>query len=77
MAGHPASRETAALVSLALAVGLEQHLFPRSDRRAVRHRMRGIAAGEWAGAAVKHTIDAVNAALGITVSSEAVADHQS
>src|SRR5438128_836344 len=36
---HTASRETAALVSLALGVGLEQHLFPRSDRRAIRRRM--------------------------------------
>jgi hypothetical protein len=63
--GNPASRETAAVVSLALAVGLERHLFPRSDRRAIRQRMEGIAAGEWVGAAVRHAIDAVNAALGI------------
>jgi hypothetical protein len=62
---RPASRDTAALVSLALAVGLEQHLFPRADRRAVRQRMREIADGEWVGAAVKHAVDAVNAALGI------------
>ena len=38
--GHTPSRETGALVSLVLAVGLEGHLFPRSDRRAIRHRMR-------------------------------------
>ena len=69
--GHPPSRKTAALATLALAVGLEQHLFPRSDRRAVRHRMAevaesGCAEGQWVGAAVRHTIDAVNAAMGIT-----------
>jgi hypothetical protein len=62
--GRPASRETAAVVSLALAVGLERHLFPRSDRRAIRHRMHEIAGDEWVGAAVKHAIDAIDAALG-------------
>jgi hypothetical protein len=62
--GRPASRETAAVVSLALAVGLSQHLFPRSDRRAIRHRMEEIADGEWVGAAVKHAIDAIDASLG-------------
>jgi hypothetical protein len=64
--GLPASRETAALVSLTLAVGLEQHLFPRSDRHAIQHRMRQISGGEWVGAAVTHAVAAVNAALGIT-----------
>jgi hypothetical protein len=63
--GRPPDRETAALVSLALAVGLEQCLFPRSDRRAVRHRMEEIAEGEWVGVAVRHSIDAQDAALGI------------
>ena len=63
--GQPASPETAAVVSLALAVGLEGHLFPRSDRRAIRQRMQEIADGEWVGVAVKHAIDALNAALGI------------
>jgi hypothetical protein len=63
--GRPASRETAALVSLALAVRLEQYLFPRADRHAIRHRMREISGGEWVGAAVKHAVDAVDAALGI------------
>jgi hypothetical protein len=65
--GRPASRETTAVASLVLAVGLERYLFPRSDHRAVRHRMEEIAEGEWVGAAVKHTIDAVNAALGVGV----------
>ena len=63
--GAAASRETAALASLALAVELERHLFPRSDRRAVQRRMGEIAEGAWVGAAVHHAIDAVNAALGI------------
>jgi hypothetical protein len=71
--GHPASRETAALASLALAVGLEPYLFPRSDRRAVRQRMAEVAEdqcaeGQWVADAVRHTIDAVNAAMGIAPS---------
>jgi hypothetical protein len=68
--GRPPSPETAALVSLALAVGLDRHLFPRSDRRAIRRRMQEIAEGEWVGDAVKHAIDAVNAALGIAIGPE-------
>jgi hypothetical protein len=63
--GRPASRRVAAVVSLVLAVGLAGHLYPRSDRRAIRHRMYEIAGDDWVGAAVRHAIDAVNAALGI------------
>jgi hypothetical protein len=63
--GDPPSPETAAVVSLAPAVGLERELFPRSDHRAVRHRMAEIAEGGWVGAAVRHAIDAVNAAMGV------------
>jgi Golgi phosphoprotein 3 (GPP34) len=61
---RPASRETAALVSLALGVGLERHLFPRSDLRAVQRRMEEIAGDDWVGPAVRHTIMAADAALG-------------
>jgi len=63
--GRKPDRFTVALVSLALAVGLEPHLFPRSDQRAIRRRMQDIADGEWVGSAVRHEIDAVNAVLGI------------
>lgn len=63
--GRTPSAEVAALVSLALAVRLGQHLFPRADRRAIQHRMQEIADGEWVGAAVRHNVDAVDAALGI------------
>jgi hypothetical protein len=64
--GRPPSPETAALISLALAVGLERHLFPRSDRRPVQLRMREIAEGEWVGDAVRQATLALDAALGIT-----------
>ena len=40
---HSPSRQTAALASLALAVGLDANLFPRSDHRAVRRRMAEVA----------------------------------
>jgi hypothetical protein len=63
--GRPADPETAALVSLVAAVGLERCLFPRSDRRAVQQRMEEIAHGEWVGKAVHHAIEAQDAALGI------------
>ena len=68
--GHPASSETSALALLALAVGLDRHLFPRSDREAIRRRMREVAAGcadcVWVGAAVAGAVNAVDAAMGIT-----------
>ena len=64
--GRTPSAETAALASLALAVGLERHLFPRSDRRAVRQRLEEIADGQWVGAAVRQAVTAVDVTLGIT-----------
>ena len=63
--GRPPDPDTTALTSLALAVGLERCLFPRSDRRAIRQRMEEIAEGEWVGPAVRHIVDAQDAALGI------------
>lgn len=68
--GRPPSPHTAAVVSLALAVGLDGHLFPRADRRAVRHRMEEIARGEWVGAAVRHSVAAIEAALGVGMVAE-------
>ena len=64
--GRSASPETAALASLALAVGLERFLFPRCDRNAIQHRMKEIAGTEWVAQAVGQAIGAVNAALGIS-----------
>jgi len=67
--GHSASSETSALALLALAVGLDRHLFPLSDRHAIRTRLQEIAAncdnGAWVGAAVTGAVAAVDAALGI------------
>jgi hypothetical protein len=67
---HTPSRETAALASLALAVGLDRHLFPRSDRRAVRRRMAEVAAEcpecESVTDAVHRAVDANDVVLGMT-----------
>lgn len=67
---HSPSRQTAALASLALAVGLDANLFPRSDHRAVRRRMAEVAGQcpecEWVADTVHRAVDASDAALGIT-----------
>ena len=67
---HSPSRQTAALASLALAVGLDANLFPRSDHRAVRRRMAEVAGEcpecEWVADTVHRAVDASDAALGIT-----------
>jgi Golgi phosphoprotein 3 (GPP34) len=63
--GHPASARTAALASLVIAVGLERHLFPRCDPRAIQRRIAEVASEQWVAAAVAHTINANDAALGI------------
>jgi hypothetical protein len=63
--GHPPSPETAALASLVLAVGLERHLFPRSDRHEIRRRMAEIAGGGWVTPAVSGAVTVVDIALGL------------
>ena len=63
--GRPASDRTAALASLVLAVGLERHLFPRCDPRAIQRRLAELAREPWVAQAVAHTINATDAALGI------------
>ena len=71
----PPSSETSALALLALAVGLDRHLFPLSDRQAIRTRLREIATecadGSWVGAAVAGAVNAMDAAIGITPGSVA------
>ena len=59
-----ASPETRGLASLTLAVGLDRHLFPRSDREAVRTRLAAVAAGMWAGDAVRQAIGSLDSHLG-------------
>ena len=68
--GHPPSPESAALAALALAVGLDRHLFPRADRRAVQQRMAEVAAecgaAAWITTSVSAAVNALDAALGVT-----------
>jgi hypothetical protein len=68
--GRPPSPESAALAALALAVGLDRHLFPHADRLLVRKRMAEVAAGcddaAWVAPSVTAAVNAVDAALGMT-----------
>jgi hypothetical protein len=63
--GQPPPPKTAALASLALAVGLERHLFPRSDRHEIKRRMAEIADGGWVDPAVSGAVTVVDVALGL------------
>jgi Golgi phosphoprotein 3 (GPP34) len=73
---HTPSVETAALAMLALAVGLEERLFPRSDREVIRRRMAEVAVGcrdgAWVATAVRAAVNAVDAALGVVPTSAAL-----
>jgi hypothetical protein len=64
--GAPPDGRTAALVSLLAAVNAA-HKVVEGDKKTVRTRANEIAAGDWAGAAVKKAIDAVNASIAIIV----------
>src|SRR5262249_60415338 len=61
VAGATPDGRTAALVSLLVAVKAAPKVVD-GDKKAVRARAKDIAAGDWAGAAVKKAINAVNAA---------------
>lgn len=54
---------TAALVSLLAAVDAAPKVFPDAAKKAIRKRAKEIAAGEWAGAAVRRAVESVNAAV--------------
>lgn len=74
VAGATPDPRTAALVSLLAAVDAV-HKVVDGDKKAVRARAKEIAAGDWAGAAVKEAVkkavDAVNASLIVIVSAGA------
>ncbi|KXX60571.1 GOLPH3/VPS74 family protein [Rhodococcus sp. LB1] len=63
---------TAALVSLLSAVDAAPKLFPDADRRAVKKRAREIAEGDWAGKAVRKSVEAVNAAIVVAATVPAI-----
>lgn len=63
LSGVEPTQRTAALVSLLSAVDAGAKVVAAADRRAVKRRAREIAEGEWAGAAVRKAVDAVNAAV--------------
>lgn len=66
-ADRPPSERTAALVSLLAAVDAAAKVIGATDKRAVKRRAKELAAGEWAGAAVKRAVDSVNAAVAVAV----------
>ncbi|WP_420881252.1 GOLPH3/VPS74 family protein [Rhodococcus sp. (in: high G+C Gram-positive bacteria)] len=68
----PAPR-AAALISLLSAVDAAAKVFPDTDRKAIRRRAEDIAQGEWAGAAVRKAVDAINSAVFVAVMVPAVA----
>ncbi|MFC9515228.1 GPP34 family phosphoprotein [Nocardiaceae bacterium NPDC056970] len=68
----PAPR-AAALISLLSAVDAAAKAFPEADRKAIRKRAKDIAEGEWAGAAVRKAVDAINTAVFVAVMVPAVA----
>ncbi|QBJ97392.1 GPP34 family phosphoprotein [Rhodococcus sp. ABRD24] len=58
---------TAALISLLSAVDAAAKVFPGADRKVIRKRAKEIAADEWAGAAVRKAIEAINVAVVVAV----------
>jgi hypothetical protein len=66
VAGGTPDHRSAALISLLAAVNAA-HKVVEGDKKAVRARARDIAAGDWAGAAVKKAIDAVNAGIAVII----------
>jgi hypothetical protein len=72
VAGATPDGRTAALVSLLAAINAADKVVD-GDKRAVRARAKDIAAGEWAGAAVKKAIDAVNASIAVIIVAGAAA----
>lgn len=66
-ADRPPSERTAALVSLLAAVDAAAKVIGATDKRAAKRRAKELAAGEWAGAAVKRAVDSVNAAVAVAV----------
>ncbi|MFC7448156.1 GOLPH3/VPS74 family protein [Rhodococcus daqingensis] len=65
--GATPSERTAALISLLSAVDAAAKVVTDGDRRAIKKRAKEIAEGEWAGAAVRRTVEAVNAAIIVAV----------
>lgn len=52
-----------ASIALLSAIGATARVFPDLDRRAVRTRAAEIGAGDWAAGAVRHAVQAIDAAL--------------
>jgi hypothetical protein len=70
--GTPEPR-TAALVSLLSATDIVHKVFPGEDKRAIRSRAKEISDSDWAGPAVKKSIDEMVAVMAAVVTTTVVA----
>lgn len=59
--GAPPDPRTAALCTLVLAIGMDRGIFPDLPRKEVKRRIKEVAAGEWAGPAVRDAVAAAQA----------------
>ena len=60
---EPIDPRTAALCGLVVSAGMERAVFPDRPAKDARKRLKAIADGDWASAAVKQAIDEVHAAI--------------
>ncbi|MEU8816450.1 GPP34 family phosphoprotein [Actinoplanes sp. NPDC048796] len=63
----PVDPRTAALCALVAATDLDRKVFTGLDRKVVQARLREIGAGSWAAAAVKKTLDEIQAAVMVAI----------
>ncbi|MEU7903752.1 GPP34 family phosphoprotein [Actinoplanes sp. NPDC049118] len=63
----PVEPRTAALCALVAATGLDRKIFRDLDRKLVKARLKEISEGAWAAAAVKKTIEEIQAAVVVAV----------
>lgn len=67
LAGTNPDPRSAVLISLLSAADALRSLFPDADRKELKARAAEISDGEWAGAAVRQAVQAVNAAVMVAV----------
>jgi hypothetical protein len=63
----PVEPRTAALCALVAATGMDKKIFADLDRRQVKDRLKEISEGAWAAAAVKKSIEEIQAAVMVAI----------
>ncbi|CAM3886361.1 GOLPH3/VPS74 family protein [Smaragdicoccus niigatensis] len=69
---EPDQRESA-LIAILSSINAVPNLFPEADKKVIRQRAKGIAAGEWAAKAVKDAVAAAQAATATVIAAAAAA----